>query len=130
MGFMQIDRYRHINLQARSAEAVYPADLSKAPTQYTHFLKACLQRIPRVDLASGRTGEVYAQFEFGQLRAVEPQLLREALSASTLRAGVVAAAPALRPWLDEVDETLPHLPHPKAIAPALTQQTLGVWGFP
>lgn len=130
MGFMQIDRYRHINLQARSAEAVYPADLSEAPMQYTHFLKACLQRIPRVDLASPSTGEVYAQFECGQLRAVEPRLLREALSASTLRAGVSAAAPVLRPWLEESVTTPAPLPHPKAVASALTQQTLGVWGFP
>jgi hypothetical protein len=130
MGFMQIDRYRHINFQARSAEAVYPADLSEAPTQYTHFLRACLQRIPRVDLASAATGEVYAQFEFGQLRAVEPRLLREALSALALRAGVSVAAPALRPWLEESITTPAPLPRPKAIAPALTQQTLGVWGFP
>ena len=130
MGFMQIDRYRHIHLQARSAEAVYPADLSEAPTQFTHFLKACLQRIPRVDLASGPTGEVYAQFEFGQLRAVEPRLLREALSASALCAGVCAAAPALRPWLEGSASAPALLPHPKAIAPALVQQTLGVSGFP
>jgi hypothetical protein len=130
MGFMQIDRYRHINLQAHSAEAVYPADLSEAPTQSTHFLKACLQRMPRVDLASADTGQVYAQFEFGQLRAVDAQLLREVLSASALCAGVFAAAPALRPWLEESATALAPLPQPEAIAPALTQQTLGVWGFP
>ena len=130
IGFMQIDRYRHIDLQARSAEAVYPADLSEAPTQYTHFLKACLQRMPRVDLASADTGEVYAQFEFGQLQAVQPRLLREALSASALCAGVCAAAPALRPWLEESASAPAPLPHPEAIAPALTQQTLGAWGFP
>jgi len=130
MGFMQIDRYRHIDLQARSAESVYPADVSEASTQYTHFLRGCLQRIPRVDLASARTGEVYAQFELGQLRAVEPQLLREASSAPALRAGLSTAAPALRPWLEDPASVTAELPRPDAIAPALAQQTLGVWGFP
>lgn len=130
MGFMQIDRYRHINLQARSAEAVYPADLSQGPTLYTHFLRACLQRMPHVDLASAATGEVYAQFESGHLKAIEPSLLRQELSAPALRAGVVAAAPTLRPWLEASASPPDELPLPAAISEDLTQQTLGVWGFP
>ena len=130
VGFMQVDCYRHIDLHARSADEVYPESLSKAPARHTHFLKACIQRMLRVDLAIPSTGEIYAQFESGQLKALNPRVLREALSTSTLRDGLAEAAPALRPWLEESSNSLATLPHPEPIPLDLTQPTLGVWGFP
>ena len=115
---IDVDRFRKINVQARSPEGVY-AGVDMAPANNLDFLRQCAKWIPVVNFADFRTGHVYAQLKAGVwtyrdepyiARAIENEEVRAALE------GIAAPSeppltPTNVPWLD-----------------AATAHTLGVWG--
>lgn len=128
-GFFQIEFFRKINLHARSPGEVYPSGVAAEPEQNAGFLKACVERVPTVDLADSKSGHVYARFERGQLTHVEAGLLQHAIVSEPLRRGLEAACESLGPWFSsEAPAKLGD--KPPAIPPEVAQQTLGAWGFP
>lgn len=56
---LDIDRYRTINIEARTPDAVYPAK----PAPPGEFLKHCVQRLPVINFADRKTGQIYARIE-------------------------------------------------------------------
>jgi len=47
-GLLDVDRYRHINVDARNAQEVHPGGSAMAPEHNTRFLAACVSRLPAV----------------------------------------------------------------------------------
>ncbi|MEQ1695925.1 MAG: hypothetical protein ABL901_08800 [Hyphomicrobiaceae bacterium] len=56
-----IDRYRTINIAARTPGAVYPAKI-EPPGE---FLRQCVRRLPVINFADRKTGEIYARIANG-----------------------------------------------------------------
>ncbi|MDA0846602.1 MAG: hypothetical protein O2997_00055 [Proteobacteria bacterium] len=128
-GFFQIDFFRKINLHARSPGEVYPGGVAAQPDHNAGFLKACVERVPTVDLADSGSGRVYARFERGKLTHVEAGLLQHAIASEPLRRGLEAACESLGPWFSS--EATAKLGDQSPVIPQeVAQQTLGAWGFP
>jgi hypothetical protein len=75
---LSIDRYRTIDVTARSAEAIYPLTSPSSPGHSAEFLKNCLRRIPEINFADHHTGQVYARIETGKVTWWRRDLLEAA----------------------------------------------------
>ncbi|WP_172642523.1 zeta toxin family protein [Azoarcus sp. KH32C] len=62
---VDIGRYEHINIHARSRAEVYPDDYRVDIARDTAFLRNCLRRIPLVTFRDGRNGPPYLEFRHG-----------------------------------------------------------------
>jgi hypothetical protein len=91
-GLLDVDRYRKINVDARGREEVYPGGAAMAPEHNTHFLAACVRRLPAVNFADRDTGRIYARTEAARLAWTEPEALERAIADPETRAGIVAVA--------------------------------------
>ena len=69
-GLLNVERFRKINIGARQPNEVYPPDAEMAPERNSQFLRACVTRLPQVELADPATGQVVLRFEQGQPVAV------------------------------------------------------------
>ncbi|GJE54798.1 MULTISPECIES: hypothetical protein [Methylobacterium] len=115
---LDIDRYRRIDIHARSPAEVYAgADL--APEHNAGFLRDCVGRLASVRFAERSTGRVFARFERSRLVGLDRDVyaavctddgMRDALLAAGLPAGVIDVA--------GISETLC----------AAEISTLGAWG--
>jgi len=90
---IDVDRYRKINIEARSPQEVYPDADAMALESNIEFLKECARRIPSINLADHETGIVYARLESGKLSWADPAALAKAMQDPETRAGVLALAP-------------------------------------
>ncbi len=90
---LDVDRYRKINIDAGSAEAVYPRGAAMAPEHNTRFLAACVGRLPAVNFAARDSGRIYARTESGRLAWTDPEALARAIADPETRAGILAVAP-------------------------------------
>ena len=90
---IDVDRYRKINIEARSPQEVYPDADAMALESNIEFLKECARRIPSINLADHETGIVYARLESGKLSWADPAALAKAMQDPGTRAGVLALAP-------------------------------------
>ncbi|MCG8542739.1 MAG: hypothetical protein MJE12_00885, partial [Alphaproteobacteria bacterium] len=96
---IDVDRFRKINIDARSPDAVY-ADIDMAPEKNLDFLQHCAQQVPLINFADFRTGHVYAQLKGGAwayrdgnyMAAIADEDVRAALDAIGNTAGVPTAA--------------------------------------
>jgi hypothetical protein len=66
-GLLDIDRFRNINVEARTPEEVYVTPTSDDTRNQSRFLKDCVRRIPIVNFADRDTGQIYAQTKHGRL---------------------------------------------------------------
>lgn len=122
-GLLDVERYRKINVEARSPEEVYPGAGEMAPECNTGFLAACVRRLPAVNFADRASGRIWLRTEHGKPVWSDPQALAAALEDAETRAGIAAIAP----------QPLPAAP---AAAPRRLQDragcdnhhTLGQWG--
>ncbi|MBB2962783.1 hypothetical protein [Methylobacterium sp. R2-1] len=115
---LAIERYRRIDIRARSAAEVYRgvADASEAEAG---FLREVLRRLAVVRFAERETGQVFARFERGRLLGLDRAGLAAALTdAGTARALAAAGLPKQTDNVPPLNEKL---------CPAETS-TLGAWG--
>src|SRR5690606_34739629 len=92
-GLLDVDRYRHINVDAKNAQQVHPGTSAMAPEHNTRFLAQCVSRLPAVNFADRHSGRIYLRTEHGKMVWTDPQILAAALSDAETRAGIAAVAP-------------------------------------
>lgn len=92
-GLLDVDRYRRINVDARTAQEVHPGASAMAPEHNTRFLAQCVSRLPAVNFADRDSGRIYLRTENGKMVWADPQILATALTDSETRAGIAAVAP-------------------------------------
>lgn len=90
---LDIDRYRKINVDARSPREVYPDPGVMAAAGNTQFLVQCAQRLPAVNFVDRATQHVYARLESGRLVWTDRERLAQAMESKETRAGILAIAP-------------------------------------
>lgn len=91
--FIDVDRYRNIDIEATSPEAVYPNTGSMATAANTAFLERCAKLIKRITVADQSTGRVLARIEDGRLSWFDPGALQQAPSNLDIEAGLDVLAP-------------------------------------
>lgn len=90
---LDVDRYRKIDIAARSPKGVYPDAAAMRPEANTGFLRDCVARLPAVDFADRETGRIYARCEAGTLVWRDGEALAAVLHDPETRAGLAAVAP-------------------------------------
>ena len=118
---LDVDRFRKINVEARSPKQVYPDADGMKPQSNTAFLEQCLRNIPKIRLADHATGRVFAWLEGGRVSAADPDAVKQALKNKELRAAVEKAIPELAGDLKDIERRTGMLDL-KGI------HTLGAWG--
>jgi len=118
---IDVDRYRKIDIEARSPEEVYPDADAMAPESNTGFLEECAQRIAAINLADPETGIVYARLESGTLSWIDPAPFAKAIEDPETRAGVLALAP------DSIERACDARVEPRRLD-RHRSRTLGQWG--
>jgi len=92
---LDIDRYRKINVDARSPDSVYPEPRLPTPAGNLAFLSACLARLVRVDFADPRSTRIYLRAEPGRSEVLDEAVLAKAASCPDTAAALAALFPAL-----------------------------------
>ncbi len=83
---LDVERYQHINIEARTPEAIYTDVSSRRAGRHADFLKQCLRNIPAIDFADHGTGQIYAHIVGGKLIAWNPDVYRLAVRDEDVRA--------------------------------------------
>jgi hypothetical protein len=68
---VDVERFRHLDVNARSPEALFPDPAAIEAARNEGFLRECLRRFRRVRFAERATQRVYRELENGQERAVD-----------------------------------------------------------
>ena len=118
-GMLAIERYRKIDIEARSAEAVYPDAAALAPERNTGFLRACVRRMRSVEFADRESGLVYARHAGGRLTCLDRALFARVLEEADARAAFAAIGGA-RPEAVPDGEPRPPIARDQTV-------TLGAW---
>ncbi|WP_419951982.1 hypothetical protein [Methylobacterium sp.] len=114
-----IDRYRKIDISARSAQEVYAAAGSMAPSDNMSFLRDCIRRMTTICFADFGTGHVYAKLHQGRLTHLAADIAERAVENAELKATLGAIG---------VSGVSPPMPEPCEILRREEAQTLGRWG--
>lgn len=91
--FLDVDRFKRIDIDAMSPEAVYPDADAMAPENNTGFLKRCAQEIASITLADQNDGRVIAKIECGRLVWVDRVAFDQAMTDADYRVGLAVLAP-------------------------------------
>jgi hypothetical protein len=83
---LDVERYQHINIEARTPDAIYADASSQRAGRHSQFLRQCLRNIPIIDFADYGTGQVYARIAGGKLVAWNPDVYRLAVHDHDVRA--------------------------------------------
>jgi hypothetical protein len=83
---LDVERYQHINIEARTPEAIYTELSSKRAGRHSQFLKQCVRNIPIINFAHYGTGQIYARMVNGRLTAWNPDVYRLAVCDDNVRA--------------------------------------------
>ena len=92
---LDIDRFRKINVDARSPDAVYPGPSGPAPRHSVGFLRACTERLTRVDFANPGSGRIYLRADSGGDEVLDEAELAKAASCPDSAAALSALFPGL-----------------------------------
>jgi len=90
---LDIERYKKIDVDARSPAEVYPDTGAMAPARNVGFLQECARSLPVINFVERESGVVYARMESGRIRCFDPAALARALADDETRAGLAALAP-------------------------------------
>ena len=123
---LDIDRYRKINVDARSPDAVYPEPRQLVPESNVAFLRACRERLTRMDFADPRSRRIYLRAEAARIEVLD----RSALARAASRPETAATLAALFPGLSGLRSEEPRPPGSGACGPTLEARdthTLGRW---
>ena len=124
---LDIDRYRKISVDARGPDAVYPELYRLAPERNIDFLRACRNRLVRVDFADSRSTRVYLRAEADRVEILDEAVLAGAVSCPETAAALAALFPELTALRN--DWRRPH--ESDGYGPTLEARdapTLGRWG--
>jgi hypothetical protein len=83
---LDIGRYRNINIEARTPEAIYAKPSSRHSGNDCGFLRQCVRRIPTINFAHHRTGQIYAQIVNGKLTTWDRRIYQLAVRDDNVRA--------------------------------------------
>ena len=86
--FLDVDRFRRIDIDATSPEAIYPDADAMASENNTGFLKRCAQEIARITLADQKDGRVIARIEDGRLVWIDRAAFDQAMTDADHRIGL------------------------------------------
>jgi hypothetical protein len=117
---LDMERYRHIDVYARSRLALYDNQKVQGRPFNTGFLAKCIRQFRQLNLADRRTGRICARFEIGQLRWVDNDALACAVLEPEVRAALVQVAPQL------FDAGTPRAPNSVFLRPERFH-TIGRW---
>jgi len=119
---LDIERFRKVDIDARSSDALYPDPSVLAPERNAEFLAACVARFRVVNFADQASGRIWLSVVEGRPAWADQAALRRALADPDVRAGLAVAVPALSAATPS---------HPAAI-PVLAEEerrhTVGDWG--
>jgi hypothetical protein len=120
-GLLDIDRFRNINVEARTPEEVYVTPTPDDTRNQSRFLKDCVRRIPIVNFADRDTGQIYAQTKNGKLTMWRRENFHAAVHDERARAAFQSiVAPTRTDPMSGVDDDSRLDPR--------RSQTLGQWG--
>jgi hypothetical protein len=122
---LDIERYRRVDVDAIAPTRLYRDPTLLAPECNTRFLRDCVTRLRRINLADASTGRIYLRIESGRVSWADPEPLERALADLDTRAALGDTIPtAMRPGLAAPDRV-----HTLFEAPAERPlHTLGRWG--
>ena len=122
---LDVERFRRVNVDARSPEELYPdADLLR-PERNAGFLRQCVERFPEVDFADQATGRIYLSIVAGTPAWSDRDALERATADAETRAGILGTTPSA------LDRAMPASDRPRYLRePGGGQRfdTLGAWG--
>ncbi len=126
---LDIERFRKIDVDARSPDAVYPDASRLAAAWNVGFLRECLARLRRVEFADSHRGRVYLRTEDGRTLVLD----EPALTAARRHPDTAAALAALFPDLGAFRETRPRTHPGTGVIPGSRLDrdelpTVGRWG--
>ena len=123
-GMLDIERFKRVNVEARSAATLYPDHRLLAPEYNAGFLKRCIETFREVNCADQASGRIYLRTASGTPVLVD----REALQTAAAHAGVHAALKSVIPRA--FDASVPIAAHPLYLGAVAhgPATTLGQWG--
>ncbi|HSA82503.1 MAG TPA: hypothetical protein VLE23_16930 [Geminicoccaceae bacterium] len=90
---LDVDRYKKINVHAKSPEDVYADERIMAPGNNVEFLQECARSIRTINFVERESGVVYARMEEGKICWADPAALANAIEDAETRAGLAALSP-------------------------------------
>ena len=93
--FVDIERYRKIDIHARSPQEVYPPAAEMAVAANCGFLRECVRRIPRIELVEPDSGLAYLRISRGGVEILDAAALARALGNADLATALTAMAPGI-----------------------------------
>ena len=122
---LDVERYRHVDIAAKSPETLYADPRLLAPAANTGFLRDCLERFEQVNFAEQASGRVYLHVAHGMPIWADPDALARALRDDDTREALANVLPAA------LRERLPAPARPTFVAGMTDGEpiaTLGEWG--
>jgi hypothetical protein len=121
-GMLDIERFRRVDIDARSPQTLYRDPQSLAPEYNTAFLGQCVERFAEVNFTDRSTGRIYARMTRGAVAWADASALDRALADADTRAALSIVAPSL------LDGNPPAPDRPTFLAEAERTHTVGSWG--
>jgi hypothetical protein len=122
---LDIERFRRVDVDARSPERLFPDPRFLAPEANAGFLRACVGKFREINFADQATGRIYLHLSSGVPDWLDATALEQAASDPDVRAGLLAVVPSLFERSIAASGTPRYLP-PPATPGAIA--TLGQWG--
>jgi hypothetical protein len=122
---LDVERFRRVNVDARSPEQLYPDAELLRPERNAGFLRQCVERFPEVDFADQATGRIFLALVAGTPVWCDRDALESATANAETRAGILASAPAA------FDRAMPAADRPRYLGAQAGEKrfdTLGAWG--
>jgi hypothetical protein len=94
-GLLDVDRFRNINIEARTPADIYAKSPGGDARSGTEFLRQCVRRIPAINFAHQETGRIYARMVNGRLTSWNRAIYQLAVRGDETRAAFekIAAPP-------------------------------------
>ena len=121
---IDIERFRKVNVDARSPAELDADSEVAAPGSNTAFLSTCVARFREVSFADQATGRVYLRVERGVPVWSDTEALQRALADPDTRAGLMAAVPTA------IAGSVPAPTGPQFVGDGEHVHTVGDWGKP
>jgi hypothetical protein len=122
---LDVERFRRVNVNARSPGELYDDRDALAPERNAGFLVECAKRLPRLNFADQASGRIYLRLTAGSPVWSDAAALHTALANDETRAGIAAIVP------DIAGRTIAGSGTPMFLAEHLGAErihTLGQWG--
>jgi hypothetical protein len=122
---LDVERFRRVNVNAKSAGELYDDRDALAPERNAGFLVECAKRLPRLNFAEQASGRIYLRLTAGSPSWADAAALHAALADAETRAGIAAIVP------DIARRTIAGSGTPMFLAQQLGADrihTLGQWG--